>query len=107
MTMNNSLTSSIDYRDSLTPIIYLEIPSSKVVLFQAYFELYEGLGLVRTLDMRKNLLCVITSESQLEDCCMALMSIQSQIEWIPAAIPSGEDKEKYLGFFKNAKKPEI
>ena len=99
-----ALSPSIDYRDDQTPIIYLEVPSHKVVLFQAYFELYEGLGLVRTLDMRKNLLCVITSESQLSDCCDALASIEAQIGWKPAPVPTGEEKEKYLGFFKNAKR---
>jgi hypothetical protein len=102
--MTYPLSSSIDYRDEITPIIYLEIPPTKVVLFQAFFELYEGLGLVRTLDMRKNLICVITMDSQLAECCNALEAIKSQIDWKPATIPSLEEKEKYLGFFKNTKK---
>ena len=101
--MTEDLITSIDYRDEFTPIVYLEIPSNKVVLFQAFFELYEGLGLVRTLDMRKNLICVITTASQLSDCCQALNEIQPQINWKPALIPAPEEKDKYLGYFKNAK----
>ena len=102
--MNSDLSTSIDYHDKITPIIFLEIPAAKVVLFQAFFELYEGLGLVRTLDMRKNLICVITMDSQLAECCNALDAIKPQINWKPASIPSLEEKEKYLGFFKNARK---
>ena len=103
MHMNSVLNNSIDYRDPVTPVLYLEVPSNKVVLFQAFFELYEGLGLVRTLDMRKNLLCVITTDSQLDDCCQALEGIQKEVEWKPADIPSQQEKDRYLGYFKNAK----
>ena len=97
------LLSSIDYRDPVTPVIYLNVPAGKVVLFQGFFELYEGLGLVRTLDMRKNLLCVITTVSQLEDCCNALNGFRAEVEWEPAAIPTDQEKDRYLGYFKNAK----
>lgn len=93
---------SIAYRDPQTPVVYLEVPPAQVVLFQAYFELYEGLGLVRTLDMRKNLLCVITTVSLLDDCCRALEEIKLQIAWRPAEIPSPDEQERYLGYFKNA-----
>ena len=101
--MQSELETSIDYRDELTPVVYLEVPTPKVVLFQAFFELYEGLGLVRTLDMRKNLLCVITTDSQLAECCNALFELKAQTDWKPANIPSQEEKDRYLGYFKNAK----
>lgn len=103
MTENSELLTSIDHRDPLTPVLYLEVPTTKVVLFQAFFELYEGLGLVRTLDMRKNLLCVITTDSQLVQCCQALEELKAQIDWKPAAIPSQQEQDRYLGYFKNAK----
>ena len=99
----NLATTSVDFRDPLTAIVYVEVPSQKVVLFQAYFELYEGLGLVRTLDLKKNLLCVITSKSQLDTCLEALTELQPQIGWSPAKVPSTEDQERYLGFFRNAR----
>lgn len=94
---------SVHFRDPLTAIIYLEVPSQNVVLFQAFFELYEGLGLVRTLDLKKNLLCVVTSESQLEACLQALVDLKETIKWEAANIPNAEDQERYLGFFRNAK----
>ncbi len=99
----NELANSVDFRDPLTPIVYIEVPSQKVVLFQAFFELYEGLGLVRTLDLKKNLLCVITSESQLTSCLEALNELKEQIQWKAARIPDAEEQERYLGFFRNAK----
>ena len=97
------LSTSIQFRDPQTAIIYIEVPPQKVVLFQAFFELYEGLGLVRTLDLKKNLLCVITTTSQIEYCLQALLELKSEIDWIPANVPNLEEQEKYLGFFKNAK----
>ena len=94
---------SVHFRDPLTAIIYLEVPSQNVVLFQAFFELYEGLGLVRTLDLKKDLLCVVTSDSQLDVCLEALIDLKDTIDWRSACIPNAEDQEKYLGFFRNAK----
>jgi hypothetical protein len=103
LTSSPDLSSSVHFRDQQTAIVYIEVPPEKVVLFQAFFELYEGLGLVRTLDLKKNLLCVLTTASQLEDCLQALSELKSEIDWIPAKVPSLEEQEKYLGFFKNAK----
>jgi hypothetical protein len=35
--------------DSESRVLYLEVPNEQVVLLQAHFELYEGLGVVRTV----------------------------------------------------------
>ena len=96
------LEESAERLDELTWALYLEVPRSLVVLFQAYFELYEGLGVVRTLDLRKNLVCVLTTDSLRKDCLSALESLQTEINWKFAARPSTEERERYLGYFKNA-----
>lgn len=86
--------------DSYTDIVYLEVPATKVVLLQAFFELYEGLGTVRTLDLKKSLLCILTT--QLDDCLEALRNVQEAVEWRAAEKPTAEERDKYLGYFKDA-----
>lgn len=71
-----------------------------MVLFQAYFESYEAIGLVRTLDLRKSLVSVLTTKTQFEDCYKLLEAIQEEIRWHPAKIPTQELKDKYLGYGK-------
>ena len=58
--------------DQATYAFYLEVAGSKVVLLQAFFELYEGLGTVRTIDIRRSLICVLTTPTQLHQCREAL-----------------------------------
>ncbi len=93
---------SVDWPDEHAVALYLEVPRSLVVLFQAYFELYEGLGVVRTLDLRKNLVCVLTTNSLLPSCLSALESLRADIGWNSAPRPSKEERERYLGYFKHA-----
>ena len=73
--------------DQSTWAFYLEVPTSKVVLLQALFELYEGLGTVRTLDLKSSLVCVMTSEVLLAECAAALQAISTEIPWRFASRP--------------------
>lgn len=98
--LHNALRASTEELDDQTLALYIEVPGSQVVLFQAYFETYEGVGLVRTLDIRQSLVSVLTTKSQLEDCMELLSSIRGEIHWHPAGIPSQAMKEKYLGYGK-------
>lgn len=92
-----------DALDDVTRVVYLEIPPSKVALFQAHFELYEGVGTVRTLDVRQSLVCVMTTQDMLTDCLSVLESLRESIPWRAAPIPTEELKLRYLGYFKNAR----
>ena len=90
---------SIDAPDEQTRTLYLEVPGSKVVLLQAYFELYEGVGVVRTLNIRSSLVCVLTTESLLHDCLDVLDAIQKETQWRFTPRPPQAEREKYLGYF--------
>ena len=88
--------------DEITCAIYLYVPGEKVVLLQGYFELYEGLGLIRTISILDSLVCVITTKDMLKDCLDFLENIKTQIPWKNAEIPN--DPELFLGYAKKGKK---
>ena len=89
---------SIEELDSHTYAIYLEVPGSKVVLLQSLFENYEGLGTVRTLDIRKSLVCILTTSSLKEDCLRALSEMRNLVPWREVEKP--EEADRILGYFK-------
>lgn len=91
---------NVDDIDSVMQAIYLELPESKVVLLQAIFEMYEGLGLVRTLDREKSFVCVLTSKDLLTDCKNLLGSIKGDLMWRHGPTPSAELKQRYFTCFK-------
>jgi hypothetical protein len=93
-----------DFIDPETCAFYLEVPSEKVVLLQAFFELYEGLGIVRTLNLRKSLVCILTTPSVVEDCRGALEAIRSMIPWSGVARPEEAERQLYLGYFHESRK---
>lgn len=86
--------------DDQTVVIYLLVPGSQVVLLQAFFEAYEGIGTVRTLDIRSSLVCVLTTPSMLEDCRALLNSIRDRVEWRPAEPPEAGQVKKLFGYFR-------
>lgn len=89
--------------DAETRVLALEVPGSKVVLLQAFFELYEGPGAVRTVDIKNSLLCIITTPSMLEACLEVLRAIQPSVHWRFAseigvdAVEAAFDLQKQLG----------
>ena len=88
--------------DDQTVAFFLTVPQSKIVLLQAFFELYEGAGLVRTLNMREGLVCVLTTKSISSDCQLILDEMQPKVEWQAAQVPVQDDIERYLGYFSYA-----
>lgn len=69
---------------------YLRVPRSHVVLLQTYFELYDGVGTVRTIAGTEPILCIMTTEGHKEDCIGVLAAIREEIEWdiVPAEHPN-------------------
>jgi hypothetical protein len=88
-----------DVIDAGTWAYYLSVPSEKVVLLQALFELYEGLGVVRTLNLRKSLVCVLTTPLVGEDCRRALEAMRALVPWQSVARPEEAERQLYLGYF--------
>jgi len=99
MTENKPTELAPDIIDAGTWAYYLAVPSEKVVLLQALFELYEGLGTVRTLNLRKSLVCVLTTPTVGADCRRALEAIRLLIPWQPVARPEEAERQLYLGYF--------
>jgi hypothetical protein len=77
--------------DPIAVAFYLRVPRSHVVLLQAYFELYDGVATVRTLQGSDQIVCVLTTQSQREDCMYVLEAIRGEVHWeIAKEIPNDE-----------------
>lgn len=86
--------------DEHSSVFYGRIPSAQTVLLQGYFEIAEGLGLVRTIDLTEGLVCVITTpglQDQVAEFIVALGELPSRarVEW--TSVPEPADRERYLG----------
>lgn len=92
-----------DILDPICRAIYLEVPGSAIVLLQAFFESYEGVGIIRTLSVRKSLVCILTTESMFEDCCSVLHAIRHQVPWRGVPKPEEAERELYHGYFRKAR----
>lgn len=68
--------------DADTVAFYLEVPRSQIVLLQAYFELYDGVGTVRTMEGERALVCILTTPTMKEDCMGVLEAIRQQVSWV-------------------------
>ncbi len=73
--------------DANTVAFYLEVPRSHVVLITVFFELYDGVGTVRTLDKEGAVVCVLTTPSQVQDCVGVLKAIAEHVAWVPCSEP--------------------
>jgi hypothetical protein len=67
--------------DPGTLAFYLRVPRNQVVLIQAYFELYDGVGTVRTFAGNEPVLCVMTTDGMLDDCIGTLMALREEVNW--------------------------
>lgn len=80
----------VQHIDGDTTCIFAEVPHEKVVLFQAFFELEEGLAVVRTVDPVASVLALVTTRDLVEDCLAMLDSLREELHWrTPAVPPSG------------------
>ena len=96
-----------DKLDEHTVALYLEVPGSMIVELQAYFELYEGIGIVRTLSVKKSLVCVLTTVDMQEDCIELLNALrnnaENRIPWRAVERPDEETRLLYHGYSKKGK----
>lgn len=76
--------------DPQTWVFYLRVPRSQVVLLQTYFELYDGVGTVRTLSGSDPIICVMTADGLKEDCIGVLEAVREDVHWEIAKPPQGE-----------------
>ncbi|MBX7144263.1 MAG: DUF4911 domain-containing protein [Oligoflexia bacterium] len=90
----------LDSIDEGTRAIYLKVPGEQVVLLQGFFELYENVGICRTLSIRDSLVAIITTPSMLEDCLSILNAIKTNINWEIVPRPSEAVETLFLGYFK-------
>lgn len=67
--------------DDFAGAIALEVPTSQVVLLQAYFELSEGLGAVRTENLSRSRIVILLSKDSYKPACELLESIQDKVQW--------------------------
>jgi hypothetical protein len=86
--------------DPTTVAFYLRVPRSHVVLLQAYFELYDGVGTVRTTQGSEPVLCVLTPTSQQEDCMNVLAAIRGEVHWEVAPQPASEQNHPIISASK-------
>jgi hypothetical protein len=75
------LRSAAELIDPQGVALYLEVPRSQVILLQAYFELYDGIGTVRTLQGSGPIVCVLTTPAQLDDCINVLEAVHEEVQW--------------------------
>lgn len=89
--------------DDQTVALYLEVPGPKVVLLQALFESYECIGTVRTIDIKRSLVCILTTRAMLDDCLKLLDTLQEEIPWNPSPNGAAEHGEEFLGYGKKGR----
>jgi hypothetical protein len=94
------LQTAPDIIDEGTIALYLKVPGEKVVLLQALVESYEGVAIVRTLNIRKSLVCIITTPSMLDTCAAMLEALRPEIGWEYIERPKEAEEQLYLGYFK-------
>ena len=86
--------------DEHTVAIFLQIPASKVAFLQSLIETYEGLGTVRTVNVRESLVALISTKEQLPVCLEILESLKPATPWSFHTKLSLEMRKEYFGFMK-------
>lgn len=91
--------------DDETAIVFLHCPGQQIVLLQANFEIYEDIGVVRTIDVRTSQVCIVTTKYMLDDCLAVLEGLKEQIQFSfnPDATKGLQDEQIISRIFNAAK----
>ncbi|MCB0337960.1 MAG: DUF4911 domain-containing protein [Bdellovibrionales bacterium] len=76
-----------DQIDGCTWALYLEIAHRDIVLLHAVFESHDSVAVVKTLDEKTPVLCLLTTQSQVGLVEELLLGIISEIPWRLAKRP--------------------
>ena len=57
------------------------MPGSRVAFLQSLFESYEGVGSVRTIDIQRGEVIIMTTPDQLAECKKILEDEKKQLKW--------------------------
>lgn len=67
--------------DDLTIALAIKVPGSRVAFLQSLFESYEGVGSVRTIDIQRGEVIIMTTPDQLAECKKILEDEKKQLKW--------------------------
>ena len=67
--------------DDLTIALAIKVPGSRVAFLQSLFESYEGVGSVRTIDIQRGEVIIMTTPDQLAECKQILEDEKEQLKW--------------------------
>ncbi len=84
----------VEQLDQNTYAVYIHCPGAYIVDLQSYFEIYESLGVVRTIDSRNSLVGIITTPTMLPEVELVLEGLKEVIPWTRASLPSEELRAK-------------
>lgn len=71
----------IEAGDQITQIIYIKTSPKMVVYLQALFEIYESVAIVKTIDVEKSILALITTIDYKELCLNILESVKEYVKF--------------------------
>lgn len=80
--------------DDLTIALAIKVPGSRVAFLQSLFESYEGVGSVRTIDIQRGEVIIMTTPDQLAECKQILEDEKEQLKWSPDSQLNKDELEK-------------
>jgi hypothetical protein len=81
VSQQTSIKDAVELLDKDTVAIYISCPSMHIVQLQSYFEIFESVGIVRTLDSKSSMVCILTTPSMEKDCHEILQGLSDKISW--------------------------
>jgi hypothetical protein len=73
------MTWDVEETDSICRTIYVQLPAKNVVKLQAYFDLSENLGSLRTISVADGCIAILTTADLLPDCYSLLDSLADSL----------------------------
>jgi len=80
--------------DALTIALAIKVPGSRVAFLQSLFESYEGVGSVRTIDIQRGEVIIMTTPDQLAECKQILENEKETLKWSPDSQLTKDELQK-------------